>query len=461
MGAVGEVMGQVPEKIGKYKVVREIGRGATAIVYLAENPHYPEPVAVKHVRFDDKVKDEAKWNRRLLKLLKAEKAVASRLDHPNIIRIFDAVVEKDEAYVVMEYFPGESLERYSSFERLLPLHRTIGIVFKCCMALDYAFRQGIVHRDIKPANILVDEHDNVKITDFGLALNIGKKVETDSTFIMGVGSPAYMSPEQIKGYPLNQKTDLYSLGVVLFHLLAGRLPFRAANPAQLVYKIINADPPSVSQLNPDVPEQMDAVIRKALEKDLYSRYKNGAEFAKDLAAVRYKILDDTAVPTDTSRFKVLRKLAFFTEFDDIELWEVLRLCAWRRVDEHVTLVHERDPDQRFGIVLEGRVELSIDGRRVFEFGVGEVFGEDAWLDEREHRRKITVVTLTPLTYLEINPAALALATDEVRENFRKEVATVLVRRFAELAKTVAQQQAPATQGDYTATGGLDLQLVDD
>ncbi|QDF97982.1 serine/threonine protein kinase [Azoarcus sp. DD4] len=454
-------MGQLPEKIGKYKIVREVGRGATATVYLAENPHYPEPVAVKHVRFDDKVKDEAKWNRRLLKLLKAEKAVASRLDHPNIIRIFDAVIEKDEAYVVMEYFPGESLERYASFERLLPLHRTIGIVFKCCMALDYAFRQGIVHRDIKPANILVDEHDNVKITDFGLALNIGKKVETDSTFIMGVGSPAYMSPEQIKGYPLNQKTDLYSLGVVLFHLLTGRLPFRAANPAQLVYKIINADPPSVSQLNPDVPEQMDAVIRKALEKDLYSRYKNGAEFAKDLSAVRYKILDDTAVPVDTTRFKILRKLPFFTEFDDIELWEVLRLCAWRKVDERVTLVQERDPDQRFGVVLDGKVEVSIEGRQVLELGVGEVFGEDGWLDDRTHRRMVTVVSLTPLTYLEINPAALALATEEVQDNFRKEVTTVLVRRFAELARQVSQARGSATKGDYTATGGLDLQLVDD
>ena len=279
-------MNRIPDRIGKYRIIREIGRGATAVVYLAESPDHPEPVAVKHVRFDDKVKDEAKWNRRVIKLLKAERVVAGRLSHPNIIRIFDASIEPEQAYVVMEYFPGGSLERYCSFEQLLPIHRTIGIVFKCCMALDHAYRQGIVHRDIKPANILVDDQDNVKITDFGLALNINKKMDTDSTFIMGVGSPAYMSPEQIKGYPLNQKTDLYSLGVLLFHMLTGRLPFRASNPAQLVYKIINADPPSVSQLNPDVPEQMDAVIRKALEKDLYSRYRNGAEFAKDLAAVR-------------------------------------------------------------------------------------------------------------------------------------------------------------------------------
>ena len=453
-------MSRTPETIGKYRILREIGRGATAVVYLVESPDHPQPVALKHVRFDDKAKDEAKWNRRLLKLLKAERAVSSRLNHPNIIRIFDASVEPAEAYVVMEYFPGESLERYCSFEKLLPIHRTIGIVFKCCMALDHAFRQGIVHRDIKPANILVDDQDNVKITDFGLAMNISKRVDTDSTFIMGVGSPAYMSPEQIKGYPLNQKTDLYSLGVLLFHMLTGRLPFRASNPAQLVYKIINADPPQVSQLNPDVPEQMDAVIRKALEKDLYSRYRNGAEFAKDLAAVRYQILDENYVPPDTSRFMQLRKLAFFTEFEDVELWEVMRISSWRRVGQHVSLVREGDNDQRFGIVLEGMVELSIEGRRVMELGAGEVFGAQAWLDQLEHRHMLSAVSLTPLTYLEINPSALALASEEVLECFRRELGTVMVRRLAQVAKLLSAGGSPAVRGDFTATGGLDLQLLE-
>jgi non-specific serine/threonine protein kinase len=290
---------------------------------------------------------------------------------------------------------------------------------------------------------------------------VSKKIETDSTFIMGVGSPAYMSPEQVKGYPLNQKTDLYSLGVVLFHLLTGRLPFRATNPAQLIYKIINADPPAVSQLNPDMPELIDAVIRKALEKDLYSRYKNGAEFAKDLAAVRYKIVDDRYVPPDTSRFSMLRKLRAFTEFDDIELWEVLRISTWRKADERTTLMRERDADQRFGIVLEGEVEISVDGRRVARYGPGEFFGELAWLDSIDHRHLMSVVAVTATTYLEINPAALALATDEVRELFRTLLSTVVAKRLGAAARELAKQGEPAVRGDFTATGGLDLQLVDD
>ncbi|MDR2881607.1 MAG: protein kinase [Azoarcus sp.] len=459
-------MEKIPGTIGKYRIVREVGRGATATVYEARHPDSSEPVAVKLIRFGDDSGDGAKLNRRLLKLLRAEEAVAQRLDHPNIIKVHKVVIEPGQAYVTMEYFPGTTLERYCSFERRLPVHRVIGIIFKCCMALDHAYRQGIVHRDIKPANILLDENDDVRITDFGLALNVDKKVEADSTFIMGVGSPAYMSPEQIKNYPLNQKTDLYSLGVVMFHLLAGRLPFRAAHPAQLVYKIINVDPPRVSHINPDVSEQMDMVIRKAMEKDLYSRYKNGAEFAKDLSAVRYKIVDEDDVQLDTSRFSILRKQPFFTEFDDIELWEVLRISVWRSAPGHVRLINEGDAEQRFGVLLEGRVELSVKGRRVMELGPGTVFGELAWLDRLNHRQPVSVVSLEPLTYLEINPAALDLATEEVQEVFRREVASVVAHRLGALALVHAEHCGTATKATTVSTSNFatsrgEWQLVGD
>lgn len=452
-------MDQTPTQIGKYRIIREVGRGATATVYLAENPVYPEPVALKHIRLDGKSKDAGKSRRRLMKLLKAEKGVAGLLDHPNIIRIFDAEVKEDQAYIVMEYFDGASLERYCRFENMLPMHRAVGVIFKCCMALDYAYRQGIVHRDIKPGNILVDDAGNVKITDFGLALNVNKSSAADSTFIMGVGSPAYMSPEQIKGYALNQKTDLYSLGVVLFHLLTGRLPFRAKNPAQLIYKIINADPPVASQLVPGLPEQMDRVLRKALEKDLYSRYKNGAEFAKDLAAVRFQLVDDSYVPPDTRRFSALRKLGFFTEFDDVELWETLRISSWRKVDEGSVVVREGENDQRFGILMEGRVEVSAGGYVVAELGEGEVFGELAFLDSFEHKHALSVVALTSSVYLEIHPSALALASEECQELFRTRLTTILARRLAGVGRAFAELQGkPAREG--SGPGGFELQLVE-
>ena len=299
----------------------------------------------------------------------------------------------------------------------------------------------------------------MKITDFGLALNISKKSASDSTFIMGVGSPAYMSPEQIKGYPLNQKTDLFSLGVVLFHMLTGRLPFRAKNPAQLIYKIINTEPPQVSQINSELPEQLDGVIRRALEKDLYSRYKNGADFAKDLSAVRYKILDDNSVPVDSTRYSILRKMPFFTEFEDVEIWEILRISRWRKVDANTLLIREGDSDQRFGIIVEGRVEMSVDGHRVCELAYGEVFGELAFLDQQEHRHSCTAVATTGTVYLEINPSALSLATDECQDAFRSRLVTIVARRLGQAYRELAKDGPPAER--ITVSGfGMELQLVD-
>ena len=448
------------EHIGKYRVVREVGRGATATVYLAEDPGRPDPVAIKLVRFSGGA-DEAQWTRRLKKLFATEGAMAKKLDHPNIIRIHDTVLEEDQAYIVMEYVMGRELSAFCSFEKLLPLHRVVGIIFKCCLALDYAFKQGVIHRDIKPANILVDDEDNVKIMDFGLALNTAKKSETDSTFIMGVGSPAYMSPEQIKGYPLNQKTDLYSLGVVLFHLLTGRLPFRAANTAQLVYKIVNADPPMPSQINPNVPASMDNIIRRALEKDLYSRYRNGAEMAQDLSAVRFQVVDDDWVALDTTRLDALKKLDFFRGFEEVELWEVLRISTWREIPADILLMREGDEESGFGIIIEGEVEVSVEDRAICRLGKGEVVGEMAYLNQDEPRRSATVVTLTPIAYLDVNNSALALATEECFQRFQKKLVATAVKRLAVADHSLASYGEQAHKPTVTDKLELELELMPD
>ncbi|HUY02313.1 MAG TPA: protein kinase [Rhodocyclaceae bacterium] len=429
------------DTIGKYRVIREIGKGATATVYLVEDPERGERFALKRVRFG--IDDEGQWTRRLRKLFQTEGMLAGRLEHPHIVRVFETVVTDEEAYLVMEYVDGQALADFIAVDRLLPVHRVIGIVFKCCLALDYAYRQGVVHRDIKPANILIAADDQVKIADFGLSLDVTKKSERDSTFIMGVGSPAYMSPEQIKGHPLNQKTDLYSLGVVLYQLLTGRLPFRGANQSQLIYKIINADAPAVSSLNPNVPAVLDRILRKALEKDLYSRYKNGAEMAQDLAAVRYQIVDDDYVPVDRSRFTALRGLSFFRAFADVELWEVLRISTWREIDGRVALMREGDEDNRFGVIIGGEVEVSVSGRRIARLGAGEVVGEMAYLDSGSPKRSATVTTLAPLTYLEVSNSALALSSEECLEHFRQALVAKVVRRLALANATLAKAGEPA------------------
>ncbi|CAG1013542.1 eukaryotic-like serine/threonine-protein kinase [Anaerolineales bacterium] len=445
------------EYIGKYHVIRELGRGATATVYLAEEAGRSEPVAIKLVRFSGGA-DEAHWTRRLKKLFATEGAMAKKLDHPNIIRIHDTVFEEDQAYIVMEHVTGRELSNFCSFDKLLPLHRVVGIVFKCCLALDYAFKQGVIHRDIKPANILVDDEDNVKIMDFGLALNTAKKSESDSTFIMGVGSPAYMSPEQIKGYPLDQKTDLYSLGVVLFNLLTGRLPFRAANTAQLVYKIVNADPPMPSQINPNVPVSMDNIIRRALEKDLYSRYRNGAEMAQDLSAVRFQVVDDNWVALDTSRLDILKKLEFFRGFEELELWEVLRISTWREIPAEVLLMREGEEESGFGLIVEGEVEVSMEDRVINRLGAGEVVGEMAYLSQDVPKRSASIVTLTPIVYLDINNSALALATEECFQRFQKKLVATAVKRLAVADHSLASHGEQAHKPAMTDRLEIELEL---
>lgn len=437
------------EKIGKYEIVRFLGKGATANVYLARDPSAAREVAIKLIRFGE---DSAAMSRRLRKIFQTEDAIGRRLEHPNIVRVYDAVVEADQAYLVMEFVEGTALDKFCAINRLLPLHRVIGIVFKCCLALDHAFRKGIVHRDIKPANILIDGADNPKITDFGLGLNLLKDMGKDSTFVMGVGSPAYMSPEQVKNYPLNQKTDLYSLGVVLFQLLTGRLPYRANNPATLVYKIINMDSPSVCALNPNLPAGLDPIIKKALEKDLYNRYRNGADFAKDLSAVRYQIMEDDQTQQDEVRFLRLRNLEFFSEFEDIELWEVLRISVWREISEKVTLIREGDSHRKFGIIVDGFVEVSSSGRVICRLGPGVVIGEMAFLHPNDSKRHATVVTLESTQFLEINSSALELSSDEVRERFNKVLLSKLLGRLREANKVLAKLGQTAVQGSSAISG---------
>ncbi|RDE52533.1 MAG: serine/threonine protein kinase [Candidatus Accumulibacter meliphilus] len=436
------------EKIGKYQIIRTLGKGATAVVYLAQDPDADRQVAIKLIRFG---KDSAAMSRRLRKIFQTEDAIGRRLNHPNIVKVYDAVVEKDQAYLVMEFVDGGALDRFCSINRLLPMHRVIGIIFKCCLALDHAFHQGVVHRDIKPANILLDADDNPRITDFGLGLNLHKDMGQDSTFVMGVGSPAYMSPEQVKNYPLNHKTDLYSLGVLLFQLLTGRLPYRANNPATLVYKIVNMDAPSVCALNPNLPAGLDAIIKKSLEKDLYSRYRNGAAFAKDLSAVRYQMLDEDQTQQDLTHFERLRRLDFFVEFEDIELWEVLRISRWREISEKVTLIREGDNHRKFGVIIDGFVEVSTNGRVICRLGSSDVIGEMAFLHPTNALRHATVVTLEATLFLEINSAALELASDELRERFNKVLLTNVLGRLREANKVLAKLGQTAVQGSISAS----------
>lgn len=443
----------------RYTLVRELGKGATGVVYLAHDETTKLPVALKVISLGDA---GSSLNRRLRRLFRGEAAMAQQLNHPNIVRIYDAGIEHDSAWLAMEYVEGEPLSQYTAFNTLLPPHRVVGLIFKAAMALDYAGQRGIVHRDIKPDNILLTADDDIKITDFGLALDLKKKSAGDTTFITGVGSPAYMSPEQIKEYPLNPQTDLYSLGVLLFEMLTGRRPFRGRNYAGLIYKIINTEPPYPSALNPSVPASLDPIVRKALEKDLYSRFRRGAKFAQDLAAVKFQILESDDLENFNRRFSMLRQCRAFVDFDNEEIWEVLRISTVRIIHEGYPVMHEDEPGESFGVILQGKVEISKTGKRLAQLEAGDVLGEIAFLSRTDKRRDTTALALEDVTYLEINPSAFALSSEECKEHFQNLLFDTIRNRLnsarEQLLGHLDQARPPVASAGST---DLDLMPLDD
>ena len=266
--------------LGRYEVEKELGKGAMGIVYLGKDPKINRVVAIKTMalaqEFEEDELEEVK--ERFFR----EAETAGRLNHPNIVTIFDAGEEHDLAYISMEFLKGHDLARYCKPDNLLDMRTVVSIVARAADGLDFAHQQNVVHRDIKPANIMYEpESDTVKITDFGIArITDSSKTKTG----MVLGTPSYMSPEQLAGKKVDGRSDLFSLGVMLYQMLSGSLPFKAESMASLMFKITNEDAADVRTIRADVPEPVAAVINKAMTKDADTRYQTGGEMARDLNA---------------------------------------------------------------------------------------------------------------------------------------------------------------------------------
>ena len=285
-GDIGATLADMDTKptLGRYEVLGELGRGAMGVVYKGVDPKIHRTVAMKTVRlsdFDEDVVDDMK--ERFFR----EAESAGVLTHPNIVTIYDCGEEHDLAYIAMEYLDGEDLEGYTQKESIMPLRETLSTVLQVAEALDFAHGKGIVHRDIKPANIMrIMETKEVKVTDFGIA-RITSSSKTKTGVIMG--TPSYMSPEQIAGQKVDGRSDIFSLGVVLFELLSGEKPFLGDDMASLMYKISREKHPSVRSVNPKVPQVMDKIIDKALAKELAKRYQKAGQMAEHLKALIQRI----------------------------------------------------------------------------------------------------------------------------------------------------------------------------
>ncbi len=421
---------------GKYEIFRQLGEGATASVFLCFDPFTEREVAVKRV-FPEILKDN-KRGKQFRHLLMNEASLAGKLIHPHIVQIFDAVIGEDESYIVMEYVPGGTLEPYCSPESLLPLERVVEIIFKCTHALEYANRLGITHRDIKPANILLAQtpgptgypDGEIKISDFGACIQTSG--EQTQTQVSGVGSPAFMSPQQLREEVLNHQTDIYSLGVVMFQLLTGRLPFQASSNYGMIYQICNIDPPLPSAFRSDLPPALDAIVRRAMQKELEDRYMTWQEFAHDLAqAFRNQGLmaRQQEVP-DSEKFETLRSMHFFDEFSDVEIWEIVRFARWELAVTGTRLMRDGDPGDYLLFLIEGTVQISKEDRPLGQLGAGEVIGEIAVIDRRHPRRVADVVALSDTCFVVINGQSLRQASDACRMHFYQGFLLVLSARLS-------------------------------
>ena len=249
----------------------------------------------------------------------------------------DAVVTEEAGHLVMEYVPGGNLARYANANNLLSVEDVIQIGFKCCGALDYASRQGIVHRDIKPANIMVVQGTEVKVADFGAAF----MRSATTTQIETIGSPAYMAPEQITGGEPGEKSDMFSLGVVLYELLTGQKPFDDATTHGLVDKIVNHEPILPSSLRRRLLPEVDTAILRALAKKPEDRHQSWAEFALALAQLGHLSVYQKTIP-DSDKFNYLRTMDMLAGFSDPEIWELVQASHWSRVPAHTTILREGD-----------------------------------------------------------------------------------------------------------------------
>ena len=413
----------LPSKVGKYPVTRELGRGGTSRVYLGRDPFANRDVAIKLVSATEGVDTDLR--RRFHKVFLNEASLVGKLIHPHIMAIYDADASDDFSYIVMEYVDGPTLEHFCHVANLLPVDRIVEIAFKCSLALEFAHRHGIIHRDIKPANILIGAQGDIKVSDFGVALHAGG----DHTHLQGVGSPAYMSPEQVQDKDLSHQTDIYSLGVVMYQLLTGKLPFIAANKASLLYQIMNIEPSPPSTRRTDIPQQLDQVVMRALSKNPKDRYQTWGEFSRELTQTyRHLELPPDSI-SDTEKFNAIKALGFFRGFRDVEIWETVRIANFRRIQPDKIIIREGDVGENFYVIAAGQANVTKDSNLLETLEAGNCFGEILYFEDTKAKRSTTISSIAAMTIIEIKALALQKGSDGCQKQFNQAFLRILIDRL--------------------------------
>ena len=405
-------------------MTREVGRGGMGVVYLAQDPFIDRMVAIK-VTLSSPSKDPQKFEQ-FQQAFFNEARAAGKLMHPHIVSVYDAMVEKDRCYLVMEYVDGSTLKEYCRGKTLLPLDKVLGIIFQSAKGLNYAHQNGVIHRDIKPSNIMLSTTGDAKISDFGIATVEGASgLSRPESF---AGSVHYMSPEQLGNEPLTPQSDFFSLGVVMYELLTGTRPFEADTDYATFYKIANTEPPPVRQHRRDVPESLERIVLRALEKDPSKRYRSGLQLASELSASFDHLRHLEEELNFEEKYYALKRLDFFKDFTSGELAEVLDAIEWLKHEATSTIINEGEIEDCFYIIVAGKVIVKKRGTYLNTLRRGDCFGEMAYRGNT--RRTATVEAVRDTILIRINGSVIDQMSINTQLRFHKVFAKTLIQRLA-------------------------------
>ncbi len=418
---------KAPDRIGRYTIGKRIGSGTCGVVHLAEDELLRRTVAIK-------LSPVGETNISTGKVPGAQRAyqteivAAGQLAHPNIVTVFDAGQYEDLNYLVMEVVEGSSLKEFGKGRELLPVHRALEVIVDCCTALDYSHRRGILHRDIKPANIMLGKDGSVKILDFGIAVGL-RDIGGLNRHGPTLGTPNYMSPEQILGHELGAASDFYSLGTVLFEMLTGRQLFKARKVKELFRTVVQQPAPRLDEVNPSMEKGLADVLAKALAKKPKDRFQSGREMAQAIEPwiENYRLVEER--PNAQLRFiRQLQKQAFFEGFSDVEVARLLEIVTVRSFSAGEVLVAAGDAERRLFIITDGMARRERDGQLVEVVGEGAAVGAEAFVNgapEPESTQAMTTVNA-----LELTSDALSNLPPRIHLRYFRHISSLLARQSA-------------------------------